>query len=184
MDGKRIMMPGKMEMRPILDASLMLWQSVWSLLSIEGTAGTVFYDGAVCDQFAFSAMMSSPSVHPFRVMCDDKIAGLVWLSNLEPRACRGHFVVFRKYWCISRKIGAFALRRLLEQQYDTGEYCFDVVTGHIPSWNKPAINVALKAGFRQTGTIPLGAWNHKEGRSHDMVVLAATREDVCKSGQE
>ena len=166
-----------MRLLPALHRPLGFWSSVWARMEAEGTAGVVFCDGTVTDAPAFAEEMNAPHVHPFCVLRDGLLAALLWLTNLEGRSCRGHFVVFREFWPESRALGAFALRKLLAQTYDDGSHCFDVVLGMIPRRNMRAVNVARKAGFAYIGTIPNAAWIAAERKSEDMVLLAATRKD-------
>lgn len=151
------------------------WRHVWQRLEQEGVAGTVFCDGSVGDADAFAELMACVHVHPFVVFRGEDPAALVWLTNLEGRMCRGHFCVFKKYWNISRHIGSFVASFLLNQKYDDGSYCFDVLVGMIPKINMKAVNVAKKAGFVYSGSIPFGAFISEENISVDMIVLTATR---------
>lgn len=153
------------------------WTGIWAKFVKDGTAETVFCDGEIADAEAFASMMNYVFVHPHIILYDGALAAVVWLTDLEGKMCRGHFVVFRQFWKKSRHIGSAMRQWLLEQKDSSGNFFFDVLVGMIPASNRPAVNVAIKAGFRHSGTIPNGAWIAKERRSVDMVLLTATRED-------
>ena len=118
------------------------WADVWEQLREEATAGAVFCDGSVTDADEFCEMMSAGHVHPFCIRHHGELGALIWLTNLEGKMCRGHFVVFKKFWGIARYFGSFAVETLLNEKYEDGNYCFDVIVGMIPKINTKAINVA------------------------------------------
>lgn len=165
------------EILPAITVPDVYWTGIWAKFVKDGTADSVFCDGSVTDSTSFTDMMGYVFVHPHIVLYDGKLAAIVWLTNLEGKMCRGHFVVFRQFWGKSRHIGSAMRQWLLEQKDSSGNFFFDVLVGMIPASNRPAVNVAIKAGFRHSGTIPNGAWIAKESRSVDMVLLTATRED-------
>lgn len=152
------------------------WSHIWGRMVAEGVERSVFCDGSVDGPEAFADLMGCGHVHPFGVFRGSDLVALLWLTNLEGKMCRGHFCVFKKYWPESRHIGSFMRQSLLDQKYEDGSYCFDVLVGMIPKINTRAVNVAKKAGFDYIGSIPFGAWIKEKGVSVDMVVLAATRE--------
>lgn len=154
------------------------WRAAWHFMVDDGTAAQVFADGTVTTEEEFTREMRSTHVHPHLVYCDGQVAAIVWLTNLEGRSARGHFVVFGAHMKKARHLGRFALQQLLSYTYDNGEHCFDVITGMVPRRNMIAVNTCLRAGFKKVGIIPNGAWIASEGRSEDMVLLAATREDI------
>lgn len=156
------------------------WKGAWAVMEEDGAVGTIFYDGEIKTADDFASLMDSPGVHPFRITYGRQLASIMWLTHLEGRSCRGHFFVLSRFRRESRAIGSAMLRWLLTQRYEDGRHCFDVVIGNVPAWNMAAINVALRAGFKQSGVIPNGAWNHLEQRSFDMAILTATREHVCE----
>ena len=163
---------------PAHEASENVWRAAWQFMVDDGTAAQVFADGTVTTAEEFIREMRSTHVHPHLVYCDGEVAAIVWLTNLEGRSARGHFVVFSAHMKKARHLGRFALQQLLSYRYESGEHCFDVIAGMIPQRNMIAVNTCMKAGFKKIGIIPNGAWIASEGRSEDMVLLAATREDV------
>ena len=169
-------MIGDLVMVSAHDRPAAFWADIWERMSSEMTAGAVFCDGSVVDAAQFADEMAAGHVHPFCVFCDGELGAVIWLTNLEGRSCRLHFVVFKKYWGVSRFLGMYIAKSLLSQKYENGEYCFDVIVGMVPKINTRAVNLAKKSGFVYRGIIPFGAWIKRLGISVDMVVLSATRE--------
>lgn len=160
---------------PALNLADGFWADIWARVDAEGVAETVFCDGSVQTAEDFAAEMNKPHVHPFRVYCCGKLAAVVWLTNLEGKSCRGHFVVFKEFAHYSRHIGKFMLEYLLSMKFSDGSHCFDVVIGIIPSFNFRAINLVKKSGFAYVGDIPFFIWVEKEKASASGAVFAATR---------
>lgn len=165
-------------MRPALSGVPYFWEQVWRRMEAEGTASVVFADGSVSSGREFAAEMAQPHVHPFLVYYGADLAGVFWLTNLEGRTGRGHFVVFRPYWALSRKLGLFVRDYLLAMRYDDESYCFDVLLGMVPESNYRAINLLRRCGMKKVGVIPFGAWLAAERKSVNMLVLCVTREAV------
>ena len=160
------------------NASDSVWRSIWQRMVGEGTAITVFCDGTVVDEDGFVSEMNAPHVHPYIVCVDGTPAAVVWLTNLEGRMARGHFVTFKAYSKMARHLGRFAFQQLLTYTYEDGSYCFDVIFGMIPCSNMLAVNTCIKSGFKKVGVLPNGAWIAAKGKSENMIVTAVTREDV------
>ena len=167
----------RISIAPALNAPPAFWRDVWARLEAEGTARFIFCDGSVRDADSFVSEMNATHVHPFCMFADDKLAAIVWLTNLEGKSCRGHFAVFAQYGIYSRHLGSTMREYLLQMRHETGEYCFDVLVGMVPKLNCKAFNVVKRAGFVHTGTIPRGAWIEEQRMSVDMLILTATREE-------
>lgn len=160
------------------DVADSVWLACWQRMEDDGAIEKVFYDGTVTSPEGFVQEMRLPYVHPHIVCVDGTPACIVWLTNLEGRMARAHFLTFKEHSKIARHLGRFAFQQLLTYTYEDGSYIFDVIFGMTPCSNMLAVNTCIKSGFKKVGVLPNGAWIAAKGKSENMIVTAVTREDV------
>jgi len=142
-----------------------------------GLAETVFSDGQINNREDWLQAMKSPENFLYVVYVGTGIAFLVWLNRVETRKAQVHFCGFFKVWRIgSVKIGKQVLNILMNKRDSGGNYLFDVLTGLLPSSNKPAIEYMQKCGWKIIGELPFGTWNNKKQKSESAVMSYYARE--------
>jgi len=135
-------------------------KAVFFKMHLDGTWGTVFYDGLTNTPEDFIALLRSPMNYPVFVLVDGIVGGVAWLNELRNNHGTAHFVVFKEHWGKnSTAMGKEVLQYWFSFKHEDGKPVFDVILGVTPSEYKPAIRFVTSLGFRVVGEVPKVIYN-------------------------
>ena len=163
---------GKLELRPApgVEALMAAYTRWWN----EGLFSMIFPNHPNMTLPEFLAWNDSPGVTPVGCYCGGELVGIGWINQVLQVADKKVAEVgagFFKDTPISQ------WRRGLEQMIEYGfvDRGCDAVYGTSPRPNRMACALAIGAGMRETGHIPLfTSW---EGKAVDAVIFSLRREE-------
>ena len=158
--------------RTFRDSDIM---ELYTRMEKDGTAPTVFSDGAINNADEFLAIMKNGNNMLYVIFVDGERSGVIWLNRFEARFARCHWCLFSNQWGEhSVEIGRYTLQTIIRDKAPDGSYFQDMLMGIIPSSNKRAIEYCEKCGGTIQGEIPFAALS--EGKSVSGTVIYYTRE--------
>lgn len=162
--------------RTFTDSQMM---SFYNRMVEDGTAGIVFFQGDIKDQYEWLAAMKSPANHLYVVLTGNDPVGLCWLNRFEGKYARLHFCTFSKFWGTGANDEAarFTLDKLTSMTDENGDQVFTMFLGYIPSMNTIAIDYLTRNGGRIAGRVPDLLWDHANQKTVEGTIIYFKRED-------
>jgi len=144
----------------------------------DDLATVVFYEGTVRTEEQFLAVMKYGECLFYVIYIDSDVIGYAWLNRFENRTARYHFCAFKDYWGRLDDVAPEIMSTLFKLKDSKNKPLFDLFTGYIPIWNKPAVKFTLKHGGRSAGEIPNAIYNAETKQSEPAIFIYYTRGDV------
>ena len=128
--------------------------SCYELMQRDVTADIVFYDGSIDTAHGFLAFVKSDGRH-FYVVCEDDRSmklGCGWLDTVRHRTANTHFTLFAEaFGKRSVEVGSYFVSKVFEISG------LMMLIGYTPSFNKRAIDFAVRCGASVVGEMPHGS---------------------------
>jgi hypothetical protein len=150
--------------------------AIWDLAEKEGITQQVFYDGVIHDHKTWLALCKSPRNNMHTIWCDEKIAEVGWLNDIDRNSASAHYFMFRWTWGKhTKEIGHMMLDYWFN--FKSGDrFLFDTIIGKTPSDLRTATIFLRKAGMTVLGEIPHIAYNAYKKQTTGIVISYMTRE--------
>lgn len=109
----------------------------------------------------------------------NRVAGWVWIDDLQNRTARSHFCLFRwvSHAKLTEQIGKETFRALFNLKFKNGAQ-IKLLRAEMPGFNRPGLWFLEKVGFKAIGEIPSAALRYSTGKFYAMTYLYLTSDAI------
>jgi len=130
------------------------------------------------EQFINFYALSGPRLL-WLIVHGNRVAGWIWIDDLQNRTARSHFCLFR--WVsaakLTERIGRDTFRAIFQVKFKN-DVQIQVLRAEMPGFNRPSLWFLEKVGFKTIGEIPDAALRHTRCRFYPMNYLYLTPDAI------
>lgn len=113
------------------------------------------------------------------ILHGNRLAGWIWIDDLQNRTARSHFCFFR--WVsaakLTEQIGRDTFRTIFELKF-RNDAQIQLLRAEMPGFNRPGLWFLEKVGFKAIGEIPGAALRYTSGKFYPMNYLYLTPDAI------
>jgi hypothetical protein len=144
----------------------------------DKTIESVFYDGHIQSANSFIKFMSKSDIQMFVLSANKEINGICWITPMHFKSVWIHFCCFSNAWGkLGKDLCRWALRNLLHQKDEAGEFMINTICGITPANNEYAKKFIFDVGMQSCGILPGICHDYYQDKFVDGIVTYINREE-------